>query len=96
VYGVVYQQCGDIGGPCPGKPAQGAPVTASGSGGATATTSTDADGFYQLTVSGVVKLCVGVNPQCLDGVAIHGATRWDYIDLGAESMGTSWRQLVCP
>lgn len=103
VYGLVFQQCGDIGGKCPGSPYKGAPVlvydaTSPGNspmGAAKAETYSDDDGFYQLNVSGPVDLCVGVNPQCINALSLNGPppVRWDYVDF--DGLGSKWQQVTC-
>jgi hypothetical protein len=102
VYGLVFQQCGDIGGKCPGKPYAGGPVaiyvtTSPGNpsmGSAVAETYSDEDGFYQLPGSGAVDLCVGVNPQCANAVSLGAPpVRWDYVDY--DGLGSKWQQLTC-
>jgi len=101
IYGVIRQECGDLGGPCPGQPDVGQHVyvyDASGSGGgsqtsATASTFTDSGGFYQLMVDGTVDICVGITPNCIDGILVTGIARWDYIDFDAS--GRRWHMRTC-
>lgn len=102
VYGRVFQQCGDLGGKCPGDPYGGAPVviypaTSPGNpptGAVLARTQSDDDGFYQLVGTGPVDLCAGVNPQCINALSLSGPpVRWDYVDF--DGLGSKWQQLSC-
>ena len=103
VYGLVFGPCGDIGGPCPGKPDPGQPVAtyapalapqAPPVGDPLERAVTDGVGFYELTGVGDADLCVGVNPQCARiTVASDATARWDWA--AYDNIGDHWTSVVC-
>ena len=104
VYGFVFNQCGELGGPCPGTPESGervalfppAPSDAFPPvGSAFLETDTGTDGLYQLASNDEADLCVGVNPQCTRVMAQQQAlSRWDYVD--EDGTGRRWISILCP